>query len=540
MQMNRERFAPALAIVAISAVMITMDNTAVNIIKLTIQQRLHTSDTALEWVNTGYILVFSCLMITGGRLVDMFGARACFATGMSLFTGASLLAGLSHDIATLIGARLLQGGGAALALPATLVVINVGRTDRQRSIGMIVWVGACAAASALGPGIGAVLSGLWGWQAVFLVNVGPGLLTIPLSLLYIGGTKENPATSLDLPGVLTSTALLFALTYGLAKHPDVSWTDPSVLSVFGLALVALVALVVVERWVPDPIFDISFFRNRVFSGAVAVQILVGFGFSGVIYYGATFMLNVLRFGQQEVALVLLPPAIAIGLLTPISFWLTARLGPRLTVSLGVCLLALGMLLFSTLRKGDGYMDLMPGVVTLGIGVALTMPLPMYVLKSVPEERNGVAGGIMNVGREMSGALGIALLGAIIYSIQASAEHSGVRDGNEAFRQGTQLGLPIGASVLMIGAVIAALTLPSRRTIEVARLQELTVIEHVVKPLPIPQPASSMMPVPTLSAPPPWPLPKPPVPASGPLGLYDPHDPLGIGPLDRVDELGRRR
>lgn len=509
--MRSKPFAPALAIVAVSAVMITMDNTAVNIVKLTIERSLHTSDTALEWVATGYILVFSCLMITGGRLVDMFGARAGFAAGMTVFTGASLLAGFSHTIGVLVAARLVQGAGAAIALPATLVVITVGRTDRQRSIGMIVWVGACAAAAALGPAVGAAISGLWGWQGIFLVNVVPGLVVVPLSLVLLTGARENAAVRLDLPGVLTSGTLLFAVTYGLAKRTDQSWTDPAVLSVFGLGLVALVALVTVERWVPDPIFDISFFRNRVFSGAVVVQILVGFGFSGVMYFGSSFMLKVLRFSQGEVALVLLPPAIAIGLLTPIAFWLAAKLGPKFTISLGMGLLALGMVPFSALHRGDGYLDLMPGVVILGIGVALTMPLPMYVLKSVPEERSGVAGGIMNVGREMSSALGIAVLGAIIFSIQDAAGRSGVHDDAEAFRRGTQLGLPIGAAVLLAGAVIAALTLPRKKAVEAAKRLEGTVIEHVVKPLPvIPRmsPSTGMM-GPALSAPPPWPIPKTP-------------------------------
>jgi EmrB/QacA subfamily drug resistance transporter len=506
--------------------MMTMDNTVVNIVKSTIKVKLHKTDTTLEWVMTGYILIFSCLMIPGGRLVDFYGQRFVFALGMSAFTASSLMAGLSTTTGMLIVSRLVQGTGAALALPATMVAINVGRTERQKAIGMIVWVGMASVAAAFGPGIGAAISSVWGWQGIFFINVLPGLAVIPLGLRFLDGVGEKAPTNLDLPGLMTSGTMLFALSYALTKGPDLGWRNWGVLAVFALAAVALVSLVLVERWAPDPIFDTVFFHNKVFSGALLVQILLGLGFNGILYYGAIFMQTVLGFGTTTTALVFLPPAALIGVFTPLSFVIAARIGPRITVSAGVVLMAAGMVLFSTLHHGDHFLDLMPGVVLVAIGSGLAMPLPMYVLSSVPDERRGVASGILNVGREMSGALGITLLGALIYSIQDAARRSGVKDAAESFRRGTELGLPIGAAVLLTGAVVAALTLPRKRATDPAPHGPPTgePITHVVKPLPIPRPEPSLTAMPTLSAPPPWPLPRSAF--TEPQVSYDPYDPLG--------------
>ncbi|MCW2886441.1 MAG: major facilitator superfamily 1 [Streptosporangiaceae bacterium] len=505
---KRDRFALTLIVVAISAFMITMDNTVVIIVKEAIQVDLHTTESTLEWVVTGYILIFSCLMIPGGRLVDVYGQRIIFTIGMLVFTAASLMAGFSGDIGVLTAARLLQGAGAALALPATMVAVTVGRTDKQKSLGMIVWVGTSAAAAALGPAIGAIIKSLWGWQGIFFVNVAPGVLVILMALLVLNGAHDTAAPRVDLPGVLTSATTLFTLTYALTEGPRLGWTDPAVISVFALAAIALLSLVMVERWAPDPIFDTSFFRNKIFSGALISQILMGLGFNGVMYFGTTFMQKVLGFSDTQKALVLLPPAITIGALTPLSFWVAGKIGPRLTIGGGMVLIAVGMFLFGLLHQGDTVIDLMPGVLLLGAGSAMGMPLAMYVLKSVPEERSGVASGILNVGREMSGGLGIAVLGAFILSIQNSAKHTGVADG-EAFRQGAAVGLPIGAAIVLVGGLIAVMTMPGREKVARHRKQNAQRLSSATAAVAVP----AFHPEPVTagagrSQPPPWPPPPP--------------------------------
>jgi EmrB/QacA subfamily drug resistance transporter len=521
---QRDRFGLVLIIVGISAFMVVMDNTVVIIVKETIERQLHVPKPTLEWTVTGYILIFSCLMIPGGRLVDVYGQRTVFTVGMGMFTGASLLAGFSPDIALLIVARLIQGAGAALALPATVVMINLGRTDKQKSTGMIVWIVLSSAAAAIGPSLGALINSLWGWQGIFFVNVPIGIFVVLLGLTILDDRHEQAAARIDLPGVLITATMLFAATYALTEGAGKSgWTDPAVLGVFGLAVIALVSLALVESWAPDPIFDTSFFQSRVFVGAVVSLTLIGLGFNGVMYYGTTFMKDVLGFSDVQRALVLLPAALILGAMTPVAFWLAQRFGPRLTIGTGMVLMAIGMCLFATLHHGDGPLALMPGVILLGVGSGLGMPLTMYVLKGVPEERSGVASGILNVSREMSGGLGIAVLGAFILSVMNNAKSHGIAEG-EAFRRGTVIGLPVGAVIVLLGGVVAATTLPRREP-----------------PPPEPEPGTPAPEQPAVSPlvrklwgeygplgpPPPWP-PRRPEPEPGESGEfeipYDPYDP----------------
>ncbi len=439
--------------------MITMDNTVVFNALPTIMADLDMSDSAKDWVATGYILMFSCLMIAGGRLTDVYGPRLTFTSGMIVFTAASAVCGLAQSTDVLILARITQGAGAALALPATQVMVTVGRTDKQRSIGNIVWIAAASSATALGPTIGGIIVQHWHWGWIFLINIVPGVLVILLGMFTLTGHGENKDARVDLPGVLISATMLFAFIYALETGNKHGWTDPSVLAVFALGAIALVCFVMVESWAPDPMIDMRFFRNRVFTGGLLSQMLYGIGFNGMMFYSATFLQRFLDFSPPQAGLVMLPPAITIMVLTPVAFLLAAKIGPRPAIGGGMALMALGMFLFSTIQRGDGYADLMPGVMLVGVGAALGMPLVMYVLKAVPEERAGVASGVINVIREASGAFGIAIVGLLIHSVPA--EGAGAAE-LETFRAGTSSGLILGAALVLVGGLIGGLTLPSRR------------------------------------------------------------------------------
>ncbi|MGI5418767.1 DHA2 family efflux MFS transporter permease subunit [Actinomadura luteofluorescens] len=436
-----------------------MDNTVVANALPTIMSDLDMSNSAKDWVATGYILMFSCLMVAGGRLTDVFGCRVTFVSGMVVFTAASAVCGLAPDSATLILARVAQGAGAALALPATQVMVTVGRTDKQRSLGTIVWVGAGSSATALGPTIGGFIVQQWSWGWIFLINIVPGILVILLGLVVLTGKGENRDARVDLPGVLISATMLFAFTYGLESGNKHGWADPSVLSVFALAFIALACFILVESWAPDPMINLRFFRNRVFAGGLLSQMLYGIGFNGMIFYSATFLQRFLGFSPPQAGLVMLPPSIAIMVMTPVAFWLAAKLGPRPAIGGGLALMAFGMFLFSTIQQGDGYADLMPGVMIVGVGAAMGMPLVMYVLKAVPEQQAGVASGIINVIREASGAFGIAIVGLLIHHVPDEGASAAEL---ETFRSGTASGLILGAVLVLIGGLISGLTLPSRR------------------------------------------------------------------------------
>ncbi len=445
--------------VAVSAFMTTMDNTVVFTALPTIMADLDMSSSAKDWVATGYILMFSCLMITGGRLSDVYGCRVTFTSGMVVFTAASAVCGLAQTSEVLIVARIVQGAGSALVLPATQVMVTVGRNDKQRSIGNIAFIGAASAATALGPAIGGFIVEHWHWGWIFLINILPGILVTVLGLFVLTSRGENKHSRIDLPGVLISATMLFAFIYGLEAGNKHGWADPSVLSVFALGAIALACFIVVENWAPEPMIDLRFFRNRVFTGGLLSQMLYGIGFNGMMFYSQPFLQRFLGFSPSEAGLVMLPPALAIIVLTPVAFLMAAKIGPRPAIGAGMALMGLGMVLFSMLQVGDGYADLMPGVMLVGVGAALGMPLVMYVLKAVPERRAGVASGVINVIREASGAFGIAIVGLLILHIPDEGASAAEL---ETFRAGTSSGLILGAVLVLIGGLISALTLPSRR------------------------------------------------------------------------------
>jgi len=458
---TRGRYGWVLAVVAVSAFMITMDNSVVAIAQRTLREDLGLSAAELRWVTVGYIVMFSCLMVAGGRLADLYGCRVIFITGMAVFTAASAMSGVAGSAAVLIGARVVQGSGAALALPALLVAITVGRDDRQRALGQVVWLGSLACAMAGGPSVGGFIVERWHWGWIFLINVPVGVLVIALGLALLPAHALKVRTPLDMPGVILSATMLFTLVYALHAGGEIGYGDPAVLAMLGIAAVAAASFVLVEHWAPHPMIDLGFLRNRVFAGGLASSMLWGIGFNGVMYYSALFMQTVLGFRPTTAALAYIPPALLVLVLTPVSFVLAAKAGARPTVAAGMLLLAGGMAAFTTLRAGDGFAELMPGIALCGIGSALTMPLAMYALKAIPDERAGVAGGVIGVVREVSAALGIAVLGVVVDALERQAAQSG-QSGAEAFRHGASVGLLVGAALVLTGAVISALTLPTRR------------------------------------------------------------------------------
>ncbi|WP_252808459.1 MFS transporter [Actinoallomurus spadix] len=458
--MARTRHGWTLTVIAVAGFMTTLDNTVVNVALPSIQRDLHISLSALEWVATSYILIFASVMLAGGRLADVYGRKRVFLIGLAVFTAASGLAGLAGSAGTLIAARVVQGAGGALVIPAGLALVTVGRTEREQARGTVVWVGSAALALALGPLAGGYIAQHWAWNWIFLVNLAPGLAVVLLGVFVIPESRDTGADGVDLPGMLASGTMLFAVTYALNDVAAHGWGGGVVIGAFALAAVALAALVTVERWAASPMIDLVFFRSRAFAGGIAVQVLWGVGFNGVLFYASLFLQQVLRFSPTETGAVFLPPAVVIAALTPVSFWVGRRIGARSTIAWGLFLMAAGMAAFALLRPGDGYADLLPGVALIGAGSALNMPLAGYVLTSIPEERSGVAGGILSVGREVSGAFGIAVIGVIISARQRSEMASGTSRA-AAFEHATSAGLLCGAGLVCLGALIALLTLQPR-------------------------------------------------------------------------------
>ncbi|MGW5685022.1 MFS transporter [Nonomuraea sp. NPDC003754] len=436
---------PLFLVVALAGFVTTLDNTVVTVALPTIRADLGAGLAALEWVATGYIMTFAGLMLAGGRLADVYGRRKALVAGLVTFTAASLAAGLATTIQLLVAARLVQGVGAALILPATLAVL-AGKDDRQRSAGVAVWMASGAGALALGPLVGGYLSQHAHWTWVFLINVPIGAAVTALAVAVVPESRERGAARVDLPGVAASAVVLSSGTFALIHGSEYGWTAPVIVGA-GLACVAgAVAFVVVERRAAEPMVDPALFAARSFTGGVVAQVLWGLGVNGVFFYTAIFLQGVLGFSPTASGVAFVPLAVLVVAVTPLVPLVERRLGAGRTVAAGLALVAAGMAGVAFLGPGDGWGELLPAVCAIGIGSALTMPLGSAVLAAVPEGRAGVAGGVFTVGREISGLFGIAAIGVIVQSAGT-------------FAAGYSAGLLVAAGLVLAGAVVGLATLP---------------------------------------------------------------------------------
>src|SRR4051794_31270723 len=283
-----------LAAVAVGLFMIMLDNTVVNVALPSIRKDLGISISELEWVVNAYALTFGVLLLSGGKLADLFGRRAIFIAGLVIFTGASLWCGFSGSANSLIAARTVQGVGAALMNPATLSIITATFPPRQRGTAIGIWAGVSALALAIGPLVGGLLTQdiHWGW--IFFVNIPVGVAGVIAARIFIDESKDTSREQrLDLPGLLTSAIGLFALTLALIETNDHAWGSAVVLSLFAVAAVALAAFVLLETYQRIPMLDLSLFRERQFAGANTVMFLVGLAMFGIFFYNSLFLQRVL-------------------------------------------------------------------------------------------------------------------------------------------------------------------------------------------------------------------------------------------------------
>ncbi|MEV4246123.1 MFS transporter [Streptosporangium canum] len=434
-----------LLVVGLAGFVTTLDNTVVTVALPTLQAELGASLAALEWVVTGYVLTFAGFMLAGGRLADVYGRRRVLVAGLAVFTAASLAAGLATSAGVLVAARLVQGCGAALILPAMLAVVSVGNDDRQRSAGVAVWMASGAGALALGPVVGGYLTQHFHWSWVFLLNVPLGVLVIALAAVAVPESRDESAARVDVPGVATSVVVLSAGTFALTFGAELGWTSPVIVVAAAVTVVAAAVFVAVERFGADPMVDLALFRARAFTGGVIAQVLWGLGVNGVFFFTALFLQGVLGFSPTMSGLAFVPLALLVVAVTPLVPYIERRLGAGRTVALGLLLVAGGMAAVGFLRPGDGWADLLPAVCVIGIGSALTMPLGSAVLGAVPESRAGVAGGVFSVAREMSGLFGIAVVGVIVSS-------------SASFTAGYATGLLTAAALVVVGAAVSLVTL----------------------------------------------------------------------------------
>jgi EmrB/QacA subfamily drug resistance transporter len=465
--MGNNRRWVALIAVALATFMTYLDNNVVNVALPSIQRDLHLSISGLEWIASAYILVFAGLLLVGGRLADVFGMRVTFFVGLGVFTAASLTAGLAGTQEVLIGARAVQGVGAALLTPVSLALLPVLFPDpRERGAAVGIWGGVGALALAVGPLTGGYLSQhvAWGW--IFLVNVPIGVLTAVLAATSVPVGEPGARRRLDLPGLATSAFGLFALTYALIEGESKGWTSASILTAFAVAAASAAAFLILESRSHDPMMDLSFYRLRAFSGGLISMGLWAFGVFGIYFFTAIYLQNVLGFSPTAAGAGFVPMALVIAVVAAIAPRLETRFGAGRTVALGLGLMAAAIAGLSTVGEGSSYDDLLPWFLLYGLGGGMLIPLTNVILGVLPPARAGIASGMLNVSREVFGLLGITILGAIL----SSREHAVTGPALHRFLEGYQTALVIAAALIAVGVPVSLLTLgrPARRdVVEVA-------------------------------------------------------------------------
>lgn len=457
-----------LAAVSFGLFMIMLDNTVVNVALPSIQAELGIGLSELEWIVAGYALTFAALMLTGGKLADLYGRRRVFVLGLVVFTLASLACGLAGSGAQLIGARIVQGVGAALMNPATLSIISATFPPRQRGMAIGIWAGVSALALAIGPLVGGLLTQHIHWSWIFFVNIPVGIVAVVASLLLIDESRDTSHEQrLDLPGLLTSGVGLFALTYALIEANTYGWTSGRILASFAAAVVLLASFLALERRQRLPMLDLSLFRSRTFAGANLVILLVALSMFGVFFFVSLYMQNVLGYSAVQAGAAFLPMTVLIILIAPLAGRATDRVGSRALMTAGMTLVAAQLLWFSRAEVDSSFWSLLPGLVIGGIGMAMTFtPATAAAMRSVPVDKAGVGSAVLNSFRQVGGSIGIAVMGAIMAHAAAG------RRTPQAFMDGFSRSLVVAAAVAFAGAIVAfALVRPHERDETAARVGE---------------------------------------------------------------------
>ena len=456
-----------LVAVGLATFMTYLDNNVTNVAIPTIQRNLHLSVAGLEWVVSSYILVFAGLLLAGGRLADVYGRRRLFVTGLSVFTLASLGAGLAGSGEVLIGFRLLQGLGAALVVPTTLAIIIATFDDiRERATAIGVWTAIGAMALAFGPLIGGFISQHLHWGWIFFINVPVGVITLVMALASMRESRDpSVVRHLDVPGLVASAVALFALTYALIEGPDKGWTSAVILGGFTLAAVAAVVFGVIESRTAHPMIETSLLRSRVFTGGTVTMMLWAFGIFGIYFFTSLYLQNALGFSPTKAGLAFVPMAVCMALFASLAGPVSRIARAHQTVPLGMVVMAAGLYLISRLGGGATFAGLMPGFLVFGAGAGLmNVPLTSAIMHSMPAERSGMASALLNASREVAGLLGITIIGAVLRSRESSALHHGASHA-AAFLDGYHTGLLLTVALVAVGAIVsyAALRRPPHPT-----------------------------------------------------------------------------
>jgi EmrB/QacA subfamily drug resistance transporter len=473
-----------LAAMCFALFMVMLDNTVVNVALPSIQRDLGASISGLEWTVNAYTLSFAVLLVTGGRLGDLFGRRRMFLFGVVVFASSSAFIGLSQSEAWLIAGRAVQGIGAAFMMPATLSIISNAFPPHERGKAIGTWAGVSALALAIGPVVGGFMVEHVSWQSIFFLNLPVAALAVLVTLFATHESRDTTASAeVDVAGVATVTVGLAALVLALVEGNSWGWDSTPIVGLLLVSAAGLAGFVYAERNVRAPMVDLSFFRSRSFLGTNVVAFIVSFAMLAMFFFLTLYMQNIKGYSPLEAGVRFLPATVVIIFAGPIAGRLTDRIGARPLITVGLVLVAVSLFWQGHLAVDTPYSALFGAFVLMGFGMGLVMsPMSTAAMNAVDVTKAGVASGILSMSRMVGGTFGVAAMGALVSAIgrhrieealphvpaaarDRLAEGLGAGAGQhgtgpvadavrEAFVHALNSGLRMGAAVALLGALVA--------------------------------------------------------------------------------------
>jgi EmrB/QacA subfamily drug resistance transporter len=445
--------------IAFSLFIINLDNTVVVVALPVIRSDLGMSFSSIEWIVNAYTLVFAVLLLFGGKLADYFGRKRILLIGLVIFEVSSLICALAGDGAVLISARSVQGAGAALMLPATLSLVSANFAPSERGMAFGIWAGISALALAIGPLVGGVLVDGINWRWIFYINIPIGLIGFATVRAIVRESRdETVGQGFDIPGLLIGALATFALVFALTEANRYGWGSATTVGLLAAAAVGMAAFVAVERRSRESLLDLSVFRDPTFTGANVVGFMIMFALFGTLIYISIFAQDVLFYSALKAGAAFMPLTVLLMVSAPIGGKLSDEMGSGGPMAIGMALFGAALLLLSRLGATWGFWDMLPAFALAGVGFGLTLPASTAAaLSRVPDDKTGVASGVLNTFRQFGGALGLAVVGAIVNSSVRSSL-PGDPDFGSRFVTGTHNGLRVAAFVALAGALVAAFTI----------------------------------------------------------------------------------
>jgi EmrB/QacA subfamily drug resistance transporter len=453
-----------LALLAAVAFLDFVDASIVNVALPSIRRDLGFSEQGLQWVPSGYLLTYGGFMLLGGRAADLLGRRRILIAGTLLIGVSSLIGGFAESAGVLIGARLAQGLGAAMMLPAALSILTTTfkeGSDRNKALG--VWGGVGGLASAAGVLLGGLLTEGPGWRWVMFVNPVAAVLVLGAIFWLLSGERHRARLAdFDILGTILATGGMLLLVFTLVKAPDQGWGTTATITELTGALALLAAFVINEQRRHNPLLPLSIFRIRGLAAADATQLIAFAGFLAMFFFLTLYMQNVLGYSPIQTGAAYLPLTFGVAIAAGISSQLLARTGTRSVIVAGSLIAAGGVYYLSRIPVGGSYLtDLLPGMMIMSIGLgAVFVAVTTAANAGVPAARAGLAAALLNASQQVGGALGLAIFSAI-----ATSRTSGLLANHappaEALTSGFR-GALLASSVFLLAAAIVALRVTNTR------------------------------------------------------------------------------